>query len=747
MNADRWQQIARLCFGLALVALASAWVGYGNCVWELSDAMTRELNPLTEQHLREPLARALEPVELIPAPLTDRVGLAHPVCYGDNSIGDNGLSYAMFVFLIFVGLFARNQSRLPVQPTPGGRRHGTEVGRRNEPVPDEIEVNKDLMSGLTDRDREILDAVGDVNVRDESLMLYLQRKVNEGDGEEESTYTPRDIDGYFCPPGYHDKPIVYVDPGHAAASDEIAGEDPVGNKDRPFSTLGGAIEMARQLLEESKDGVMIRVMPGVYHAALEVPDKVVICNHRMPADGTPRARLQWLTNQSVDAPDNVTILAPQNAQFAIQFEPGARQGIFGCHIAGRENVKQAGIVAVNCRGLAIVNCSIEGFIGGGIRLQDAGTNLPGGAVIVFGCRLHRNEARLGGAIYGERSAVSVADSVLERNKALTGGAIYLCNPRAPLFITSSRIAHNRAQLEESPKLDVEETELDEWSRMDGLGGGVYVLNGKLKAVGAEFVENGASVAGGGVALLNSKAVFETDDENRARFARNRSRLGAGIVTIGWPDARATLKCTDVLFRANHAVFAGGGMLALGISTVQIFESEFVENQVTAKDGFGAGAAAWMGGELLAAEVEITDNTSAGFGAGIGAVNARVSLKRECVIRGNSAGDSGGGIYAFTTSSSVARELVRKKQLKVPFAITIENTKIIDNVSASLGGGLRGGNDLGMATLPIGFKIAEDVRFQLNRTKSQKENGDDIWVTWAGKVKGTDRDRHEKLVLR
>ena len=745
MSTDRWQKLARVFVGLAILALGSAWFGYTECVWSVSDGMARELNPLTERDLEVFIAEVLSDVEVVPAPFVDRVGLAHPACYKANSVGANAMSYALFVFFLFLALFARNQAQIPLPKMPGGRKHGTEMGRRNEPLPEEIDIGN-VMVGLSKKDRELLEAVGDVNARDESLMMYLQHKSTEG-ADTAADAAPPDVDGFFCPPGYHDKPIIYVDPGHSAASDELAGEDPVGNKDRPFSTLGGAIAMARKLLEEGAAGVMIRIIPGVYHASLEVPDKVVLCNHRLPMEGTARTRLNWLTKQSVDDPGNVTILAPENAQFAIQFEPGTRQGIFGCHIAGRESVKQAGIVGVNCRSLAIVNCSVEGFIGGGIRLQDAGTALPGGAVIVYGCRLHRNEARIGGAIFAERSAVSIADCIIEHNKALTGGALYLIDSRAPLFITTSRIAHNRAQLEESPAFDVEKMTLDAWSRLDGLGGGLYLRNSKLKAVGAEFVENGASVAGGGIAIVNSKAVLEQDEEHRARFARNRSRLGAGVAVIGWVDARSTLKCSGALFEKNGATIAGGGLLALGIATVQVFESEFRKNEITTPKGFGAGAAAWMGGELLAADVEVTENKSAGFGGGLGIVNARLSIKGEASIRANVAGVSGGGIYAMTTACAVVRDLVAAKELKVPFVITIENTKIVNNVSASLGGGLRGGNDHGQPTLPIGFKLGENVRFQLNRTKSQQENGDDFWVTWAGDVKATDRDRPEKLILR
>lgn len=757
MKTDRWQSSAKLLLIGAVLAFAAAWFGYAHCVYAVSDGMVRELNPLTERELGAQITAALAGVEAAPAGFGARASLAHPVCIKAHGAGHNAIWYALFGFLLIGAAFCRYQAklvserRIPINRTPG-----RELGVRTTPVPTAIDVGGDAMAGLSDKDREILEAVGSVNTRDESLMLYLTRKTEEADAAEQERPV-HDIDGYFCPPGFHDKPYIYIDPGHVAASDELAGEDPVGNASRPFATLNGGIAMARKLLEEGASGVMLRVMPGVYHTSLELPSKVVICNHQMPLDGTPRDRLTWLTQQTSESEDAVTLLTPANAQCAVRLEPGVQQGIFGCHLVGREAVKQAGIVAVNCRAVALFNCSLERFTGGALRLQDSGTELAGGAVMLLGCRLHRNEAKLGAAIFAERSSVALSDCVVEHNRALTGGAIFSKDSRAPLLLTGTRIAHNRAQLDDAPEIDVDTTPLEEWQNTDGLGGGLYLLNSKLKAVGAAFVENGASVAGGGVAALNSRVVLELDGESPTRFARNRSRLGGGLAVIGWPrrdegkdkrpDARATVKCADVVFERNQAVIAGGGLFALGIATVQLFAGEVRKNEVSAEDGFGAGGAAWLGGELLVSGTNIAENRAKGHGGGLAAVNAQIALKNEVVIEANLAGGAGGGIFAITTAGPVIRALIDNRQLRIPFAITMEGTQLRNNVAVEQGGGLRGGNMLHVATLPIGFKVAEDVVFQLNRTKSAQDNGDDVWITWASKVKGTDRERPEKLVLR
>ena len=473
----------------------------------------------------------------------------------------------------------------------------------------------------------------------------------------------------------------------------------------------------------------------------------MLVNHRLPAQGSFRARLKWLTGQTVEHPDSVTLLAPQDGKYAVRFEPGANQGLFGCHVVGREDVKQAGIISVNCRALAIANCSIESFMGGAIRLQDAGTELAGGAVLIHGCRLHKNESKIGGGLYAQRSSVTLVDCIIERNKAVTGGAIYGVDLRAPLTISSSRIAHNRAQLEESPQVAIADKPLEDWQNEEGLGGGLYLRNSRFKSSGSEFVENGASVAGGGAALIGCKAIVEEDDENRPRFARNKSRVGAGLVLIGWPGNESTLKATNVLVERNKAPISGAGFAAIGLATIQCLHGEFKENEVTEEDGTGGAVACHLGAEILAGDVEFLDNKSAGCGGAIAAIDARITLKDSTRVRSNMARTSGGGLYAITSNSPVAIELARNKTIKLPFTVTLENIKISNNASTDLGGGFRAGNELGRATLPLGIRLGEDVVFQLNRTKSQVENGDDVWVVWAGQVKATDRDRPQKLVLR
>ena len=740
--------IANLCLLLVVGGFVWGWVGYGSCVFSVADGMTRELNPLTEQELGKLIERATANVEQIPKEWGARAELAQPVCRKVHPWSDSAFPWSLSILGILGFFFARNQVRLGTVRVDEELKRSRSVsragGRTPMHTPTSLDVG-DVNLGLSEKDKRILEAVGEMSHRDESLMLYLQHQTSDPSNEQPAA--PAQIDGFFCPPGFADKPVLYVDPSSSDASDDPAGEDSINNPDRPFQTVQGALKFARELVTtEGHKGAMVRLMPGVYHANLDVPDKCVVVNHRLPAEGSFRARLKWLTDQSVDHPDAVTLLAPPNAQYAVKFEPGANQGIFGCHIVGRENVKQAGLIAVNCRSMAVANCAFEGFIGGAIRVQDSGTELAGGGILIHGCRLHKNESKIGGALYAQRSSVTLVDCIIEHNKAVTGGAIYGVDLRAPLVVQRSRVAHNRAQLDESPEVSTD-IPLEAWQKEEGLGGGVYLRNSRFKASGSEFVENGASVAGAGVALLACKAILDEHEESRPRFARNKSRVGAGMVVIGWPGGESTLKATNIVMERNRATISGGGIAAMGISTVQFIRGKFEENQVTEEAGTGGGAACHLGAELQAGEVEFLDNQSAGSGGAIAAVDARLTLKESTRLRANMAKSSGGGIYAITTGSQVAAELVRSRVVKLPFTVTLENIKISNNASNDLGGGLRAGNEIGRPTLPLGIKIGEDVVFQLNRTKSQVEHGDDVWVVWAGEVKATDRDRPQKLVLR
>lgn len=753
MSAARWRLIANLCLLLVVGGIAWAWIPYFGCVFDVTDAMDRELNPLTEQWLGELVQRALgDGVTEAPATFGERASLAQPVCREEHPHSDGIPGYMLALFGVFAFLFTRNQARLgtvdvdaALRASQRKRTPDRHSGRTPIHTPMPLDVDVDI--GLSDKDRRLLEAVGDLDHRDESLMMYLQRRT--GDEEEEAPRVPPELEGCFCPVGYADKSILWVDPNADHATDELAGEDPVNNLDRPFKTITAALDLARRLVhEEAHKGVMVRVMPGVYQAAIEIPDRCVVVNHRLPAEGSFRTRLKWMTDQSAEDDDAVTFLAPPDARIAVGFEErGAFQGLYGCHIVGREAVRQAGIIAIGVRSLTIGNCTIEGFSGGGVRLQDAGTELPGGHVLLHGCLLQRNESKSGGAIYALRSSLTLADCVLESNRAVTGGAIYGADLRAPLALSDCRIAHNRAQLERSPQLDLQETKLEDWKSRDGLGGGLYLRNARIKAVGTAFVENGASVAGGGMALLGCRVILEESDHGRPRFARNKARIGGALALVGWYQHDSTVKATDVLVEENHATISGGGFTGIGKATIQCVRGAFTDNDVTDDEGVGGALAVHLGGKLQLAEVEVTDNKSAGYGGGIAAVDGHVAIKESSRVRGNMARISGGGIYAVTTASAVAAKLADGRDIQLPLRITLENVKISNNASTDLGGGLRAGNEEGRPTLALAVQIAPDVVFQINRTKSQVEHGDDVWVVWAKQVKATDRNRSEKIILR
>ena len=96
---------------------------------------------------------------------------------------------------------------------------------------------------------------------------------------------------------------------------------------------------------------------------------------------------------------------------------------------------------------------------------------------------------------------------------------------------------------------------------------------------------------------------------------------------------------------------------------------------------------------------------------------------------------------------MAAKLAEGRDIQLPLRVTLENMKLSNNASTDLGGGFRGGNEHARPTLSLAIHIASDVVFQINRTKSQAEHGDDVWVVWAEQVKATDRDRPNKIILR
>lgn len=760
MNPAFWKVCSILCL-LGAIALG----GWGlqpraSCAYHTGEALTRSFNVNDTSALAQRVIRVQEQIGSVPDGQLGRFTAGWSGCGDDYPLGDAFPHLVGFIGLFLAGVFCRNQSYHvpapertpePVERKPRSR-PALDVEKAEKAKPVEITLDEgfdlELDSGFEEADAE--------RYRDDdeaSLMAFVedhrQVELERQQFEDEEDEPTTDIQGFYCPAHYVDKPAIYVDRESEAATDVITpGVDPLNNPSRPFKTLQAALEMAAKRVVKDLAGVQIRLAPGVYQTSVEIPDRVAIVNHRLPSEGKPTQRLQWLTEQEVNSPDRVTILPGPDDAFAVRFSTGQNQGIYGCHIVGRESVAQVGILAQKSVRLTIFNCVVEGFSRGGIRLEESGAEVPGQGVHVVGCRLLGNTASRGGGLYARSASLTVRDCMIQENRARCGGGIWADEMRTPLQIRRTRFSNNTATHKDIPERHPRHLELDALQRAGGCGGALWVRQSKLKVVASEFVKNKASLAGGGVALFGTLASFSSDDEHAVRCSRNQARIGGGVFVSGWQRARSIFKATDASFDTNRSVYAGGALCVQGLGVAQLSACDLRSNKASHKHATGGAVALVNGAELLTKETEFRENSAGDSGGAIAAINATVRLGEKSVLRDNRSGSYGGGLFVITEPSTQVEALVSYHKFKLPFVLQIRDTTVSKNRAEDLGAGLRAGNFEPRSTFPLGLKIHRSSRIAHNRTRHPDEAGDDLWVSWANEVRATGKNRPgEKLLLK
>jgi hypothetical protein len=562
----------------------------------------------------------------------------------------------------------------------------------------------------------------------DSLMAFVQdhQPVEDDELEEASA-----IDGFFCPPGYGNKPVAYVDPEHPQASDDLEGEGAFGNRERPWATVEGAIAHIQRRLLTDVPGAMIRLMPGVYQTSLNIPDRVCVVNHRTPAEGDDAARLRWISGLTATHPDAVTILAPPEAPHAVKFQTGRNHGLVGCHVVSRDDTNQLGIVADGAQAVGMLYCVVEGFKRGGAKFTLAGNAGASMAIQVRGCIFRENESKEGGAILIERSVARFHTCIFSKNRAKAGGAVFVRDSTGVSFV-KCRFEGNRAQARPPKTVDPELLELHEWAQMSGLGGGLALLRSSVQIHKSEFVDNGASVAGGGFSAVHSNLLINGTESVRARVARNKSRVGGGGFVVGLRSGASTVRLNDVDLTENTARNAGGGLAIVGLAEAKVSDVVVDDNSADADGAWGGGVSAHKGARFLATRTALRRNRSKGCGGGICAINASVKLGDKSELTENAAFDAGGGAYVITDSSAAIDSMVAANELELPFVLDIDKARVRRNVARGLGGGIRLGNVADHPTPALGVKL-NPAKIRSNSTRSDNGAASDIWFEWAGDI--------------
>jgi hypothetical protein len=757
MSSTKWRTLANVLFVLGFASTA----GVGWAWWSCTDTLVQVMDsvPDLDDHraMAERVRYAQSAFEAsgqsVPTEINDRTPMATQACGAAFPISESLPFLTLFIIFLLGGVVARNHSKHIEEDEleeHGKARHASRTAssvalREPEPEPLKpvtsiaIDVGIDLKTGESPAE--------DADDGADSLMSFVVERARAQGADSDGEIVGSDIGGFFCPPGYEDRKAIYVDPSSEAARDDYTDDTPFNAPQYPFKSLDGAMKFAAMRIVRDIPGMQVRLAPGVYQSSVAIPDRVVLVNHRMPIEGTLTQRLKWITDLELNDPARVTILPPATSEFAIRFGAGVNQGIFGCHLVGREGVAQAGIVGAAAHRLAIFNCHIEGFRRGGIRLDQCGTEVPGNGTRVMACGVLQNAASEGGGIHATKSVIRITTCMISGNRARNGGGLWLSQMKAPVIINDSRFSHNLAK---GPELEeaLGDLALNEWARLQGTGGAVMMFGGTMKIVGSEFVDNTATLGGGGLAILGGKAVLEGTAEHAVRFVRNKARAGAGFLVCGWPGAEATLKLTKGDLQHNISEVIGGAGAALGLSTVQVSAAKVSNNQATDRTSVGGGFGAMNGAEFITKEVEFRANICVGSGGALGAVNASLRLGEGTDLRDNSASHAGGGIYIITESHEEIAGLIGQGRIKIPFVLVMKDCVVSSNSADDLGAGLRAGNAASEATFALGIRMEGASRIRNNRTKHPNAAGDDVWVVWIDDVVASTENRPgPKLLLK
>jgi hypothetical protein len=302
---------------------------------------------------------------------------------------------------------------------------------------------------------------------------------------------------------------------------------------------------------------------------------------------------------------------------------------------------------------------------------------------------------------------------IQNGNSADGGAIRV-NEGASLVLTESKLLNNRSSRSFSGRggaiysggvVTLSEVEV-RGNSATSYGGGVYSLNGKLKILDSQFIENRAWVGGG---LYSRNEIDNSDptprddvlirncvfDQNEAKneyasipesvgpgnggglYVASRGQIEASIFTQNLVDGtgggllinKGIVEIRDVIVENNEAE-RGGGISNSG--STKIFRSIIRQNLASRGNGGGISA----GGDTQIYESTIEGNT------------AKESTDPENIFGGRGGGISLGGIVVVSQSTinSNHAEYGGGGIYNLGGVITLLNSTVSDNTAARFGGG-------------------------------------------------------------
>ena len=243
--------------------------------------------------------------------------------------------------------------------------------------------------------------------------------------------------------------------------------------------------------------------------------------------------------------------------------------------------------------------------------------------------------RDGGAVWNAAGSttfltnVSITGNIARGSDADNGGG-GIFNNGGSVFVNNSIVSNNQA------------------NGVSGSGGGALSVDGVLRFDNSTINGNLAARAGGGVEVIDGRAVFRTValDSNTTGVNLPATPGNGGGLHVSGNSTVVTFSNSTIT--SNSAANQGGGLWN------QIGSSIFLDNQTEVFDNFAQmlGGGIYNRGFLSALDTAFTINTSNDDGGAIYiTASGRVQLENSS-LTGNEADDDGGGVFNLGSLNSI-----------------------------------------------------------------------------------------------
>lgn len=272
-------------------------------------------------------------------------------------------------------------------------------------------------------------------------------------------------------------------------------------------------------------------------------------------------------------------------------------------------------VVVSLVGAAVTDN--QGDLGGGVFSFQGGRVEADGASVIGG-----NAATGGGGGVYLWDAELVGGEVSDNDGGPTGGGVYVLDGGAVEdALVTRNLAEDGAGLLLRGPASLADTTVEANVAANN-GGGAYLLEAEVDAVGALITLNEAGARGGGLYLLDSRWTGGTVDGNL-------SNEGGGVYITGIGTGASQLE--SLVVASNTAITSGGGVFAGGTYAIS---GASIDRNISQERG--AGLYSTFGATGTVTETSFVSNAAVERGGGVYLNDGSVGTFTDCLVERNQA---------------------------------------------------------------------------------------------------------------